>query len=170
MKLFQISLAWQMVLASILGILYGLVFGEAAGVFAPWGSAYIMILKITTIPYLAFAIMHGVGQLRSSHALQILKKGLLFIVFFWAINILMIYGAVYLFPQASGKAIVGYAASKPAGINFAQVLIPENIFYSLANNVVPAIVIFSLLVGIALMHIKEKTSLMQTLEALVNGL
>lgn len=170
MKLFQISLAWQMVLASIAGVLFGLFFGEWCSVFAPWGSAYIMILKITTIPYLAFAIMHGVGQLRSSHAIQILKKGLFFIALFWAINIVMIYLTAFLFPKASGAALAGYVTNKPTGINFAQVLIPENIFYSLSNNVVPSVVIFSLLVGLSLMHIKEKSSLMQMLEAFVGSL
>lgn len=170
MKLFQISLAWQMILASILGILFGLFFGQWCSIFAPWGSAYIMILKITTIPYLAFAIMHGVGQLRIAHSIQILKKGLLFIALFWAINFVMIYLTVFLFPQASGAPLAGYVSSKPVPINFAQVLIPENIFYSLANNVVPAIVIFSLLIGISLMHLKEKSSLMQSLESFVGGL
>lgn len=159
-----------MVLASVAGILFGLFFGEWCSIFAPWGSAYIMILKITTIPYLAFAIMHGVGQLRSAHAIQILKKGLFFIALFWAINIVMIYLTVFLFPQASGSALAGYVPNKPTGINFAQVLIPENIFYSLSNNIVPAIVIFALLVGISLMHIKEKSSLMQMLEAFVGSL
>ncbi len=159
-----------MVLATILGILFGVFFGEWCSVFAPWGSAYIMILKITTIPYLAFAIMHGVGQLRSTQALQILKKGLFFIALFWSINIVMIYLTAFLFPQAKGQALAGYVSTTHAPINFAQVLIPENIFYALSNNVVPAIVIFSLLLGISFMHIKEKTSLMQMLDATVGGL
>ncbi len=170
MKLFHISLTWQMVLATVLGVLFGLFFGESCRVFASWGSAYIMILKITTIPYLAFAIMHGVGQLRSSQALRILNKGLIFIALFWAINIAMIYLTVFLFPQAKGSGLAGYVSTKPAAINFAQVLIPENIFYALSNNIVPAVVIFSLLLGISFMHIKEKSSLMQVLDAFVGGL
>lgn len=160
-----------MFLATILGILFGLFFGEWCSIFAPWGSAYIMVLKITTIPYLAFAIIHGIGQLHSSQALQILKKGLLFIALFWAINITMIYLTVFLFPQAGRNAsLAAYASIQPANINFAELLIPDNIFYALANNVVPSIVIFSLLVGISLMHIKEKGSLMQMLDALVGSL
>lgn len=159
-----------MVLATLLGVLCGVFFGEKCSIFAPWGSAYIMILKITTIPYLAFAIIHGVGGLQSSQAVQILKKGLFFIGLFWAINIAMIYLTVFLFPKAHGASLAAYVSTKPAGINFAQVLIPENIFYSLSNNVVPAIVIFSLLLGIAFMHIQEKSSLMQVLEAFVSAL
>lgn len=159
-----------MVLATLLGVLFGLFFGERCSIFAPWGSAYIMILKITTIPYLAFAIIHGIGQLHSSQAVQILKKGLLFIALFWAINIAMIYLTVFLFPQANGTSLAAYVSTKPAGINFAQVLIPENIFYALSNNIVPAIVIFSLLLGISFMHIKDKSSLMQMLEAFVGAL
>lgn len=170
MKLFHISLTWQMVLATILGILVGLFFGEKCRVFANWGTAYIMILKITTIPYLGFAIMHGIGQLRSSQAIQILKKGLFFIALFWSINITMIYLTASLFPQATGNSLTSYVSTKPVSINFAQVLIPENIFNSLANNIVPSVVIFSLLIGISLMHIKDKSTLMQLLDSIVAAL
>jgi Na+/H+-dicarboxylate symporter/ABC-type amino acid transport substrate-binding protein len=159
-----------MVLGTVLGILAGLTFGDYCNIFAPWTSAYIMILKITTIPYLFIAIIHGIGQLHTSQALQILKKGLLFIAIAWAINILMIYAAVFLFPHAGGFSLTHYTSSNPTALNFSELLIPENIFYSLSNNIVPSVVVFSLLVGISLMHIKEKAPFMRIMEALVDSL
>src|ERR1700681_59937 len=97
MKLFKISLTWQMALGTALGVLTGLFFGEYCSVFSPWAAAYVMILKVTTIPYLFCAIIHGIGQLYISQALQILKKGLFFITLAWVINIGMIYCGVFLF-------------------------------------------------------------------------
>ncbi len=170
MKLFKISLTWQMVLGTILGILAGLFFGEYCDVFSPWASAYIMILKITTIPYLVCAILQGIGQLHVTQAIQILKKGLYFIAFAWAINIAMVYAGVFLFPLRAGSTMTNYISAAPASIDFASILIPENIFYALSNNVVPAIVVFAIVVGISLMHIKEKGSLMGILTALVESL
>lgn len=170
MKLFQISLTWQMALATVLGILFGLFFGDWCSIFAPWASAYIMMLKVTTTPYLAFAIMHGIGQLKSAQAITILKKGLLFIGLVWAINLAMIYLTVFLFPQSTGSTFTSYVSNKPAGINFAEVLIPENIFYSLSNNLVPSVVIFSLLMGISLMHIRDKHTFMEILDSVVSAL
>ena len=64
MRLFKMSLTLQMAIATFLGILTGLFFGNLCEVFAPYASAYIMILKVTAIPYLIAAIIHGVGQLR----------------------------------------------------------------------------------------------------------
>ncbi|HVX00903.1 MAG TPA: cation:dicarboxylase symporter family transporter, partial [Candidatus Babeliaceae bacterium] len=93
---FRSSLTFQMVLATLLGILAGLFFGDLCSVFAPWENAYIMILKITTIPYLICAVIHGIGRLATSTAKQILQKGLLFIGGIWAINIALIYMTVFL--------------------------------------------------------------------------
>jgi Na+/H+-dicarboxylate symporter/ABC-type amino acid transport substrate-binding protein len=170
MRLFKISLTWQMVIATLLGIFCGLFFGDLCNVFSSSASAYIMLLKITAVPYLIGAIIHGVGQLSSAQAKQILKKGALFISMAWAINILIIYGIDYLFPHPSSTQLGGYIASEAPALNFSTLLIPENIFYDLTNNIVPAIVIFSLLVGIALMYIREKEVIMHGLDNLVQAL
>jgi Na+/H+-dicarboxylate symporter len=57
----------------------------------------------------------------------------------------------YSLPKAQNTQ-AGFISSQSSGINFAELLVPENIFYDLANNIVPAIVVFSLLIGIALMQ------------------
>src|SRR5215470_3220052 len=99
MQLFRMSLAFQMAIATFFGIFIGLFFGDLCNVFSPYASAYIMLLKITTIPYLIVAIIHGVGQLGIDQAKQILKKGILFISLTWLVNICIIYGIKTLFPQ-----------------------------------------------------------------------
>ena len=170
MKFFRISLAFQMAIATILGILCGLIFGDWCQVFAPYGQAYIMILKITAVPYLIGAIIHGVGQLAPSQARMILKKGILFIAIALSINISMIYLTYYVFPLPQTAPLVGYIAGNIPSINFAELLIPENIFYDLSNNIIPSIVIFSLLTGISLMYLKEKQTFMLSLQNLVEAL
>ncbi|MBM3207591.1 MAG: cation:dicarboxylase symporter family transporter [Chlamydiae bacterium] len=169
MRFFKLSLAAQMAIATVLGILCGLFFGNICAIFAPYGSAYIMLLKATAIPYLIVAIIHGIGQLNSFQAKSILKKGILFIGLAWLINISMVYLVYFSFPKAQNTQS-GFISTETSGINFAELLIPENIFYDLANNIVPAIVVFSLLIGIALMQIKEKDVLMNSLKNLVEAL
>lgn len=170
MSVFRTSLTLQMAIATVLGIVVGLFFGEMCVIFDPWASAYIMILKITTIPYLVGAIMHGVGQLSSTQAKEIMKKGIMFIGLAWGINIFMIYLTSFLFPHTTGIHQSSYNPHPPPPVNFAELLIPENIFYSLSNNIVPAVVVFAILVGIALMHIKDKAAMMGTLQTLVDSL
>jgi len=168
--IFRISLTLQMIIATILGLLCGVVFGDLCSIFAPWGNAYILILKVTTIPYLISAIIHGIGRLSSSIGKQILQKGVLFIGSVWAINIAIIYCTVFLFPTTDGTPYASFSSVPPAQINFADLLIPDNIFYALSNNIIPAIVVFGLILGIALMHIKEKQPLMAILETIVDAL
>lgn len=170
MRLFKISLTFQMAIATVLGILFGLFFGDLCDVFAPYSAAYIMILKVTAVPYLIGAIIHGLGQLSVSQAKQIVKKGLIFISLAWLVNVLMVYTIKYLFPHPSSTQLGGYIAGDIPKLDFAELLIPDNIFFDLANNVVPAVVIFSMLIGIALMHIKEKDVIMKGVENLVQVL
>lgn len=170
MRLFKISLTLQMAVATVLGILCGLFFGDLCDVFAPYASAYILILKITAVPYLIGAIIHGVGQLSSNQAKQIVKKGVIFISLAWAINILMAYTIKYLFPRPSSTQLSGYISGDIPKLDFSALLIPDNIFSALSNNIVPAIVIFSLLIGIALIYIKEKEVIMKGMENLVQAL
>ncbi len=170
MKLLKISLALQMALATCLGLIFGLFFGDLCEVFSPYAAAYILVLKVTAVPYLIGAIILGVGQLSVSQAKLILKKGIFFIILAWTINIMMIYATYLIFPQAKGGQIAGYIAGNIPSINFAELLIPDNIFYDLSNNVIPAIVIFSLLIGIALMQLKEKQFLIQGFQLAVDAL
>lgn len=170
MRLFKISLAFQMAIATVFGILFGLFLGDLCDVFASYASAYIKLLKVTAIPYLIVAIIHGVGQLSSSQGKLIVKRGIFFISLAWSINILMIYTVSNLFPRSSGSQLSGYISSDTPHLNFAELLIPDNIFYDLTNNIVPAIVIFSLLIGIALIHLKEKEVIMNGLQNLVSAL
>lgn len=159
-----------MALATVLGVVVGLFFGDLCALFAPWGNAYVMILKITTIPYLISALIHGIGKLASSTAKEILQKGLIFIGGAWFINIAIIYLTVFLFPKSHGIPYSSYSAIAPTPLDFASLLIPENVFYALSNNVVPAVVVFGLLIGLALMHVKEKQPIMAILETLVDAL
>ena len=169
LSLFRSSLTLQMIIATLLGIFVGLFLGDLCHVFAPWENAYIMILKITTIPYLICAVIHGIGRLATGAAKQILRKGLLFIAGIWVINIGIIYMTVFLFPHSHGAVHASHSTLAPATINFAELLIPDNVFYALSNNSVPAVVMFGLLLGIALMHLREKQTILSLLDTLVEA-
>ncbi len=159
-----------MLIATLLGIFLGLFLGDLCSAFTLWENAYIMILKITAVPYLICAVMHGIGRLSSITAKNILRKGIVFISGMWAVNITMIYITAYLFPKSQGVAYSAYSNIRPSTINFAELLIPDNIFTALSNNLIPAVVVFSLFIGIALMHLKEKEHFMGMLDTLVSSL
>ncbi|HSX12698.1 MAG TPA: cation:dicarboxylase symporter family transporter [Rhabdochlamydiaceae bacterium] len=166
----RLSFPLQMAIATFLGLFVGLFFGEKTAILAPWADAYIMLLKITAIPYLIVAIVHGIGLLNVGTAKQILKKGAIFIAIAIAINISMVYLIKWVLPAGKGGAPISYVLKEIAPLDFAQLLIPDNIFADLASNIVPAIVVFSLLVGISLMGIAEKQNAMLSLETILKAL
>lgn len=170
MRLFKMSLTVQMAIATALGVACGLFFGDLCEIFSNWASAYIMLLKVTAVPYLIAAIIHGVGQLSVNQAKQIIKRGVFFIGLAWSINICIIYLIKHVFPHSESTQMNGYVSIDTPQLNFAELLIPDNIFYDLSNNIIPAIVIFSLMIGIALMYLKEKHTLMYCFENLVEAL
>ncbi len=167
---FRSSFPLQMAIATILGICVGLFFGERCSVLHPYANAYIMILKMTAIPYLIVAIIHGVGLLNRAQAMQILKKGSFFIALVFVINILIIYLIKWGLPIAEGPKQTGYVIPDIPEMNFAEILIPQNIFYDLAQGIVPAIVMFSMLLGISLMYLGEKQTTMSSLRTLLESL
>jgi len=170
MNPFRSTFALQMAAAIAFGACVGLFFGERCSVLEPYASAYIKILKMTAIPYLVVAIIHGVGLLGRAQARQILKKGSLFIGLILFINISVIYLIKWVMPTGTGPSNTGYVLKEVPQLNFSDILIPENIFYDLSNNVIPAVVVFSLLIGIALMYLAEKQMVMSGLQTLLDAL
>lgn len=159
-----------MALATLLGICVGLFFGERCSFFQPYTAAYVMILKITAIPYLIVAIIHGIGLLTRAQAMQILKKGSIFIALALFLNVCIIYLINWTYPAGDGPRHIGYVLKEIPSLNFAEILIPENIFYSLSNNVIPAVVVFCILIGISLMYLADKQHMMSGLQTLLDAL
>lgn len=50
--------------------------------------------------------------------------------------------------------------TEPASFDFVKLYIPSNIFASLSETIVPAVVLFSLLMGVALIQVKNKETLL----------
>ena len=68
------------------------------------------------------------------------------------------------FPQWKTAAFFSSAIVElPKQVDFLNLYIPSNPFQSLANNVVPAVVLFSILIGVALMGMNNKEALLQAL-------
>ena len=58
-----------------------------------------------------------------------------------------------------GQLLQYLAHRPPEEVNFLTLFIPANPFYAFANNLVPAVVVFSLAVGLALMGMGQKEGL-----------
>jgi Na+/H+-dicarboxylate symporter len=170
MQLFHASLHIKILIGMVLGILSGVFFGEYNLAFDTVGKAFITLLRMTILPYVSIALIHGIGSLTRSSSKLLLKRGSAFLVIFWAVTIVSIYLISLSFPSLSTPLYHGSLATvekAPSIINF---FIPANPFRALVNDMIPAVVLFSLLFGIALMQLSSKSNLLTVLETILSAL
>jgi Na+/H+-dicarboxylate symporter len=107
-----------------------------------------------------------------NQAKELAKKGGLLLLLFWGIAFAMILLIPLSFPAWESSAFFSTSlVETPPKVDFLNLYIPSNPFYSMANNIVPAVVLFSILLGVALMGIDKKETILSVLgtcsEALV---
>jgi Na+/H+-dicarboxylate symporter len=157
----QLSLSWRILIGLALGVFTGLFFGEAAAVLAPLGDVYIRLMQMTVLPYLITSLVIAFGQLEPGQARRLAGWGAILLILVW----LSVALVLFLFPQslpeitsASFYSQAMIEAREP--ISFTDLYFTSNPFDSLSRNVVPAIVLFSILVGVGIMGLANKETLL----------
>ncbi len=166
----HIGLIFLVVAAILIGVATGLFLGPLTSFIKPVGDIFVMLLQMTTLPYICFSIIHGLGSITPEIAKKLLKKGGLFFVSIWAIGFVCIFIMTFLIPEPV-LVTIGKSQEKDLFIqNFLSYVIPQNPIYDFVNNIVPAIAIFSLIVGMAVMHLKVKEPLLGLLERAISAI
>lgn len=162
---FKLTFAKLVITAMVLGIGCGIIFGERCAFLAPIGKAYIALLQMCVLPYIIVSIIHGIGHLGIKESKSMAFKGISLSLIFWAIVAIYIVLTPLCFPE--WKAVVFFSPHTVAMVHetdYLRLYIPSNPFYSLANNLVPAITVFCICAGVALIGIKKKTAILNDLE------
>ena len=167
----RFSLSTNILIGMFLGIACGIFFGEKVAFLQVAGNAFIKLLQMTILPYILVSLVNGIGGLTFNQAKELAKKGGVLLLLFWAIAFAMILLIPLSFPAWESSAFFSTSlVETPPKVDFLSLYIPSNPFYSLANNVVPAVVLFSILLGVALMGIKDKDVLLEGLATLSQAL
>lgn len=162
----RFTIGYQVLVAVILGVFVGLFFGPLATALKPIGDVFVMLLQMVVLPYICFSLMHGLGSISPQMGKKLFRSSWPFLLSIWVLIFFVIYLLGHLIPKplvaiiGTGEAGEGSTLSK----NFLAYLVPENPFYDLANNIVPAVAIFGLILGGALMHLEQKEPLLGFLE------
>jgi len=152
----------RVIFALTLGIMSGLFFGEVMGHLEILGTAYIRLLQMTVLPYVLVSIIGGLGRLDAQMASRIGLKALRVILLIWFAVMITLVLLPMAYPnwETSGFFSTSLLA-ETSSFNFVDLYIPSNIFASLANTIVPAVVLFSLLMGVSLISVKNKKTLIE---------
>ncbi len=165
------SLTVRILLGLATGVLIGLFFGERVSVLQGVARAYIGLMQMTVLPYLVVALVLGLGSLSPREARMLAKYGGLTLLGFWAIALAVVALMPLTFPAYQSAFFFSTSLLHPhEPLSFVDLYVPANPFHSLANNVVPAVTLFSCAVGIALIGVDGKERFLGQLEVLMKAL
>ncbi len=165
----HISLSARIVAGLALGALTGLFFGEAAAVLQPLADVYIRLMQMTVLPYLLMALIIGFGQLEAGEARQLAVRGGVLLLVTLGLTFAVIAAMPAAFPSVQTASFFSHSLVEPKQpFSIADVYFTANPFHSLANAVVPAVVLFSSAIGIGLIGLEGKERVLGGLRVL-NG-
>jgi Na+/H+-dicarboxylate symporter len=148
------------------GVLVGLALGEQAAIVQPAADAFVKLLQMTVLPYVTLSIVKSIGSLNVAQARTLGVRAGVVLASLWLVGL----GFAFLIPLAFPhlETAMFFSTSlleRRQPFDVLDLYIPSNPFNSLANSVVPAVVLFSLLVGAALTTVDRKQALLEVLQA-----
>ena len=165
------SFTLKILLGLALGILTGLFLGELAAPFSIGGEVFIGLLQMTVLPYIVVSLISNIGGISWSE-----RKGLV-VAGVAVLGVLLLLGVAVLvviplaFPVWDTAAFFSTSlVTPPEIIDLVALYIPSNPFSSLALNLVPASVLFSIMLGVGIGGIRGKKDLLRLLDVLAAGL
>jgi len=170
-KIFGLSLSAKVLWGFALGIFFGIFFGEAMAFLEIVGDGFIYLLQMTVLPYIILSLIAGLGRLNYSEAVSLAKKGGLFLLLLWALVIATVLMMPLAYPVWKTASFFSTALIKKVqDFNLLELYIPANPFYSMSANIVPAVVLFSVALGVALISVKNKNIFIENCSIITNAL
>ena len=170
----KIELHWQILIAIILAILYGLFLSDYVKYVSWMGDIFMKSLKMVVAPLILTSIASGVANIGSSGNLG--KLGLKTIAYYLLTSVLAITTGILMvnFIQPGTGADLGLV-QEVEGLSIATEsfgdtlvnIIPKNIFEALVENQMLSIIFFALLVGFFITFVNAGFELMMKITNLI---
>ena len=146
------------------GVLLGVFLGERALVLKWAADGFVKLLQMTVLPYVTVSIVGSLGRLAPEDAKTLgLRTGAV-LVALWLLALVFTFLIPFTFPDVENASFFSTTlVERRPPFNFVDLYIPSNPFYSLANNIVPAVVLFSVVLGTALITVERKQVLLDVL-------
>lgn len=171
LRLPRVSLATQVLIGLVLGIATGVFLGNLVRPLDGVGRAFILLLQMAVLPFMVVSLVGGLGRLDARQAVAIARSGGLVLLGLWAIAMAVVLAFPLAFPNWQSASFFSHAlVEAPKPVDFLKLYIPANPFASLADAVVPAIVVFSVALGVALIGVEGKGPILDVLASLQTAL
>jgi Na+/H+-dicarboxylate symporter/ABC-type amino acid transport substrate-binding protein len=153
------------------GIAVGLFFGEYAGALEWAADGFVKLLQMTVLPYVTVSIAASLGRLGQDEAKALGVRVGAVLAGLWLVALTFALLIPLTFPHATNASFFSTTlVERRASFSFIDLYIPSNPFHSLANNIVPAVVIFSIVLGVALIGVERRQVLIDVLQTSADAL
>lgn len=159
-KLFrQLSLSSIILIFMALGLVAGFYSNQPFYGTQIIAEAFVTLLQMAALPYISLSLISGIGGLQPAQGITLLRKGLLILFPLLALTLLFVLSAPAAFPDWPNASFYSANTVKPVEhINLVGLFIPANPFNAYANTLIPSVVLFSILVGVGLISVKNNQS------------
>ncbi|SFD89240.1 Na+/H+-dicarboxylate symporter [Lentibacillus persicus] len=162
------SLIWQLIIAFILAIVTGLIFGDKMQVVQPLGDLFLRLIQFIIAPLVLATLVVGVTSTNNVKKLGRLGgKTVVFYLFtsMLAITLGLVAGKVFSPGSGIDVSLEGQEAPEPneteGVVQTILNIIPENPFEALTSGNMLQIIFFALFIGIAITLVGEKAKPVQ---------
>jgi len=164
------SFSRRILIGLLSGIACGLFFGELVAPLKVFADGFVKLLQMTVLPYVMISIITSLGSLSYSTARRLGLRAGAVVLALWGVALAYSFVIPLAFPKMQTASFFSITmVERRPPFNFVDLYIPANPFHSLANNVVPAVVLFSVLLGIALIGVPQKQKLLDVLAVLMEA-
>ena len=165
----KIKLGTQILIGIVLGIAIGFISPKAAQIISPLGDIFLNLLKMLIVPLVFFSITNGVVMMQDARQLRSVGGR---IVVFYVISSLVaaVFGTVAALITKPGQNATDFAnilsgdAGSAVEFNFIKNVVswfPTNIVEAMANANMLQIIVFCLFLGVALLALGDRVSVIK---------
>ena len=167
----NISLSTKVLIGVIAGIALGFTFGGHVAWLSIVGDIFIGLLQMTVLPYIMISLIVNIGRLSMDKAKKLIKYGMIFLMMLLGIGLFALFVLPFSFPDwGSGSFYSSDFVQEAVPFDVVKLYIPANPFASMSNSMVPAVVLFSIFIGLGVMKLPNKETLLKPLDVMNKAL
>ncbi len=162
----RLSLGSRILIGLGLGIAVGLFVGELARPLQVVGDAFVGLLQMTVLPYIVVTLIANVGRLSVQRSKALFGRAFVVWALLLGLGALVLVAMSLAFPDRSTASFFSAGpVEAPRSMDLFTLFVPVNVFESLVTNAVPAVVLFCICVGAALIGLPNKQAVIDGLDA-----
>lgn len=167
-KFSSVALSTQIIIAMLLGLGFGALQNSSYDLVEYIAKGFVLLMQMTAIPYISLSLIVGIGGLAAHAAKRGLKVSLVIILSLTSLMLAFIFITPLAFPEWQHAAYYSASPSRSsAEYDWLATFIPSNPFNALSNGIVPAVVVFSIFLGIGIINVKGKDKTLKVLSDLL---